>query len=133
VKCPTGRLQRGNLCLYGGLAVTRLRGPEWTGRKKTRGVGKSAAELQSAGGAKIDAFIDYFRKTGDYISRVSDLDDAERQLRASVEGFRDRDDLANAALSLIGVSSLWRTAVRKFPSPRGLPVSAKTKIKKRVQ
>jgi hypothetical protein len=43
VKCPTGRLQRGNLCLYGGLAVTRLRGPEWTGRKKTRGVGKSAA------------------------------------------------------------------------------------------
>jgi CHAT domain-containing protein len=66
------------------------------------------AELQRDAMAKIDAFVDTFRKTGDYKSRIGDLDDAERQLRASVDGFRDRDDLAGAALSLIKLGQIQR-------------------------
>lgn len=66
------------------------------------------AELQRDAVAKIDAFVDTFRKTGDYKSRVGDLADAERQLRASVDGFVGRGDLANAALSLIKLGQTQR-------------------------
>jgi CHAT domain-containing protein len=64
--------------------------------------------LQHAAMATIDAFIDYFRKTGDYTTRVATLDEAERQLNASVDGFRDQDDLANVALSLIKLGQIQR-------------------------
>jgi len=64
--------------------------------------------LQSDAGAKIDAFIDNFRRSGDRVSRIGDLEDAERQLRASVDGFVSRSDLANAALSLIKLGQIQR-------------------------
>jgi CHAT domain-containing protein len=77
-------------------------------------------ELQRNAVAKIDAFIDNFRKTGDYKSRIADLDDAERQLRASLDSFRDRRDLAGAALSLIKLGQIqrmksnWEEALRYY-------------------
>ncbi|MBV8273970.1 MAG: tetratricopeptide repeat protein [Verrucomicrobia bacterium] len=64
--------------------------------------------LQSDAGAKIDAFIDNFRRSGDRVSRIGDLEDAERHLRASVDGFVSRGDLANAALSLIKLGQIQR-------------------------
>ena len=66
------------------------------------------AELQRDAIAKIDAVRDHFRKTFDYKSRIADLADAERQLRASVEGFDGRGDLANVALSLIRLGQIQR-------------------------
>lgn len=74
----------------------------------TPGWAADPAELQRDAIAKIDAFVDYFRKTGDYRSRIADLADAERQLRASVDGFSGRGDLANAALSLIRLGQIQR-------------------------
>ena len=68
--------------------------------------------LQHAAIATIDAFIDYFRKTGDYTSRAATLDDAEHQLTASVDGFQDQDDLANVALSLIELGHIQRMESR---------------------
>ena len=64
--------------------------------------------LQRDAIAKIDAFVDYFRKTGDYRSRIADLAEAERQLRASVDGFGGRGDFASAALSLIRLGQIQR-------------------------
>ena len=64
--------------------------------------------LQRDAIAKIDAFVDYFRKTGDYRSRIADLTEAERQLRASIDGFGARGDLANAALSFIKLGQIQR-------------------------
>jgi tetratricopeptide (TPR) repeat protein len=66
------------------------------------------AELQRDAVAKIDAFVDTFRKTGDYKSRIGDLANVERQLRASVDGFVGRGDLSNAALSLIKLGQIQR-------------------------
>jgi CHAT domain-containing protein len=65
-------------------------------------------ELQRDAVAKIDAFVDNFRKTGDYQSRIGDLDDAERQLHASVDGFVERGDFASEALSLIRLGQIQR-------------------------
>ena len=58
--------------------------------------------------ARIEAFIEYFRKTGDFKSRVGDLQQAERELAASVEAFTDRNDLASAALSLVRLGQIQR-------------------------
>ena len=58
--------------------------------------------------ARIDAFIDHFRKTGDYKSRVGDLQRADRELAASVEAFTARKDLASAALSLVRLGQIQR-------------------------
>ena len=65
-------------------------------------------ELQRGAVEKIDAVVDHYRKTGDFKSRIGELDDAERQLLASINGFRDRDDLANVALSLIKLGQIQR-------------------------
>jgi CHAT domain-containing protein len=65
-------------------------------------------ELQRDAVAKIDAFIDNFRKTGDRLSRIADLDDAERELRVSADEFVKQSDLANAALSLIKLGQIQR-------------------------
>jgi CHAT domain-containing protein/tetratricopeptide (TPR) repeat protein len=66
------------------------------------------AELQRDAIARIDAFVDYFRKTGDYRARIADLAEAERQLRVSFDGFNGRGDFANAALSLIRLGQIQR-------------------------
>lgn len=70
------------------------------------------AALQRDAIAKIDAFRDHFRKTFDYTSRIADLADAERELRASVEGFDGRGDLANVALSLIKLGQIQQMQAR---------------------
>lgn len=67
-----------------------------------------AAEQQRDAINHIDSFVDYFRKTGDFKSRVVELTESERKLSATVEMFVGRGDLASAALSLIKLGQIQR-------------------------
>lgn len=58
--------------------------------------------------SRIDAFLDYFRKTGDYRSRVGELQHAERELTSSADAFTAQKDWASLTLSLIKLGQIQR-------------------------
>ncbi|MGA1864312.1 MAG: CHAT domain-containing tetratricopeptide repeat protein [bacterium] len=64
--------------------------------------------LQQQAIKRIDGFIDHFRKTGDFTTRMYDLQLAERELKDSYEGFIKLGDLGSASLSLIKVGDIYR-------------------------
>jgi CHAT domain-containing protein len=57
--------------------------------------------LQRQGIARVDAYVDHMRKTGDQVSRRSELVRAEQELFASYGALRSRGDMAGALLSAV--------------------------------
>ena len=58
--------------------------------------------------ARIDAFIDHFRKTGDYRSRVGELQKAEHELTSSADAFTAQKDWPSLTLSFIKLGQIQR-------------------------
>ena len=66
------------------------------------------AEMQARAVRRIDAFVDHFRKTGDFQSRLADLLQADAELAASNETFTGRGDWKALATGLIKRGSILR-------------------------
>ncbi len=64
--------------------------------------------LQQQAIQRIDGFVDHFRTTGDRVTRLPQLQQAERELIASYRAFMGRGDLAAGALSLIKLGDARR-------------------------
>lgn len=65
-------------------------------------------ELQRRAIQRIDAFIDHYRKTGDFQARLPDLAAAEAELAASNRMLAARGDWSARALGLIKQGSIYR-------------------------
>src|SRR5262249_54550555 len=65
-------------------------------------------ELQRRAIARIDSVVDFFRKTGDFRSRVGELSQAELELEASNRMLTARQDWVNLALGLIKQGHVYR-------------------------
>jgi tetratricopeptide (TPR) repeat protein len=66
------------------------------------------ADLQQRGIERIERFREHFRKTGDYTSLVSELLQAQKELRESYNAFIDNGANASAALNLIKLGDVHR-------------------------
>jgi CHAT domain-containing protein len=64
--------------------------------------------LQQRGIKRIDNFIDQFRKTGDRVTLLGELQKAAEELSTSYEAFTRSRDLGAAALSLIKLGDIQR-------------------------
>lgn len=73
--------------------------------------------LQQQAINRIEAYIDDFRKTGDFSSDVADLKQAERELTISRQAFADQDDLSSEAECLVRLGHIqrllenWKSAI----------------------
>lgn len=67
-----------------------------------------ATLLQQRAIARIEAFIDHFRKTSDFQSRAADLQQAESELIASQQAFAARGDWSAVAHSLMRLGQIQR-------------------------
>lgn len=66
------------------------------------------SQLQARAVGRIDAFIDHFLKTDDYLSLRPELDQAEQELRASHSAFVAGGNWASAAKSLLRLGQIQR-------------------------
>ncbi len=80
------------------------------------GAAEDPVRLQQQAIKRIDAFVDHFRKTGDYRSRSADLVTAQGELVACYQGFMAQGDLANAALCLLKLGDTQRMQSRWQPA-----------------
>ena len=71
-------------------------------------VADDATLLQQNAIARIEAFVEHFRKTGDFQSRVADLQQAEAELTASNRAFAARGDWSAAAHGLVRLGQIQR-------------------------
>lgn len=69
----------------------------------TDGQVEDPVALQRKAIGRIESFIAFFRKTGDFTSRRGDLDEAERILINTLTPFEARNDYSSLALSLINL------------------------------
>jgi CHAT domain-containing protein len=87
--------------------------------------------LQEQGISRVDNFIDHFRKTGDYQSRIYDLQIAEQELFTSYKSFVSLHEPAQAALSLVKLGDSqrmqkrWKQAVAYYSEAYTLAEKAK--------
>jgi len=65
-------------------------------------------QLQKDGIAKIDHWLDYVRRTGDAKSTVSELAEAQVELKSSFDLFMQRQDYGGASLSAIKIANIQR-------------------------
>ena len=70
--------------------------------------GSDPQQLQKDGIAKIDHWLDYVRRTGDAKSTVSELAEAQTELKTSFDLFMQRQDYAGASLSAIKIATIQR-------------------------
>ena len=78
-------------------------------------------QLQEQAIKRIDAFVEHFRKTGDFKSRVAELlTPAQDELVTSYRGFMQQNDLASATLSLVKLGNgkrmlgQWQPAIELY-------------------
>ena len=71
-------------------------------------VNRDPQSLQNSGIAKIDRWTDYVRRTGDAKGTVSDLAEAQVDLKASYDLFLQQKDYAGASLSTIKIATIQR-------------------------
>ena len=64
--------------------------------------------LQQRAIARIDAFVEHFRKTGDFQSRVADLQQAESELTASNQAFTAHGNWSAVAQGLVRLGQIQR-------------------------
>lgn len=64
--------------------------------------------LQQQAIARIDAFVEHFRKTGDFQSRIIDLQQAEKELTASNRTFTARGDWSAVAHGWVRLGQIQR-------------------------
>lgn len=84
-------------------------------------------QLQDQAIKRIDLFVEHFRKTGDFKTRVADLLlPAQNDLRASYQAFSAQGDLAGAALSLIKLGSIQRMLGQWQPALEVYQAAVKT-------
>ena len=74
-------------------------------------------QLQDQAIKRIDLFVEHFRKTGDFKTRVAELlVPAQNELVASYQAFNAQGDLAGAALSLIKLGTIQRALSQWQPA-----------------
>jgi CHAT domain-containing protein/tetratricopeptide (TPR) repeat protein len=74
-------------------------------------------QLQDQAIARVDLFIEHFRKTGDFKTRVAELlVPAQNELITSYQGLNAQGDLAGAALSLIKLGAIQRMLTQWQPA-----------------
>ena len=84
-------------------------------------------QLQDQAVKRIDLFVEHFRKTGDFKTRVADLLlPAQNDLLASYQAFSEQGDLAGAALSLIKLGSIQRMLSQWQPALEVYQAAVKT-------
>lgn len=67
-----------------------------------------AALVQQQAIARIEAVVDHFRKTGDFRSRVADLQESESELTTSNQAFAARGDWSAVAHGLVWLGQIQR-------------------------
>ena len=86
-------------------------------------------QLQDQAIKRIDLFVEHFRKTGDFKTRVADLLlPAQNDLLASHQAFSAQGDLAGAALSLIKLGSIQRMLGQWQPALEVYQAAVKTAL-----
>lgn len=76
--------------------------------------------LQQRAIARIDGFVDHFRKTGEFQSRVADLQQAESELTASNQTFSAHGDWSAVAHGLVRLGQIqrmrthWKSALTRY-------------------
>ncbi len=72
------------------------------------GAGDEPERLLQEGTVQLDAFVDHFRRTGDFSSGLPSLARAQAELEEARRGFEQRGDWASAALCLIKLGQSQR-------------------------
>src|SRR5258708_4326450 len=79
---------------------------------------QSAGDLQKRAIARIDSFVEHYRRTGDMSSLLPQLSDADKELAASNTQFAALGDWSAQSLGLIKQGSIYRMQGQWSPAIR---------------